>query len=225
MKKHLIRIMTVLMTMAILCAPVTVFADSMFAAATATVGGSVAPVLPVTLNENTIPLLGIPANLSREDMIQAFAAKLNSPRVARGLGFYEHRRGYNNMDFVDRGTCIIWDFGECSFKGFRGTALLRYCTPTDANPDYADDTPYYEFIFKPAADGPRVMIDGCHERSDLAFALTMSSLAWRIPELDYVHGLGWYAERANGDVFIIDIDLNYSYGMNYQFVLANQPLR
>lgn len=192
MKKLFVRMMTVLLTLTIVGAPVAVSADARISFGTATAnGGGGFSVQPVTLDPNMIPFMGVSANLQGNDLVQALKAKINAQSIVCMNGMYDTA--------YDRGRCTTWVFNNCNWHGFAGKATMTYYVPTWWDPVWATSEPYYVFNYIPDPDGPSVMCYGGLLNGSQAFYFTMYFLLWRNTEMDHVADDTWEWTGRNGE--------------------------
>lgn len=216
MKKKLIGLLTVLLTFAMVGAPLAVSADARTAnTVTLTVGGGTASVLPgYDEHTNLIPLLGIPATRDQGALVRELKRVIN----ATGTTFVTTDR-FDHTDFLwggyERGTVKTWYFGNCNFKGFEGTGILKYYMPEDVDGEIFNDTPYYEFLFSVDRHRTIRLSDGTYSYADV-FECNMHELIWRMDGFeDYGHSFLSYGP--NGEQYYIEIGVydNYATTINY----------
>ncbi|MCQ2424528.1 MAG: hypothetical protein MJ070_00130 [Lachnospiraceae bacterium] len=211
MKKTFIRFITLLLTLIMVAVPLSVSAQSPFTTTTSisVSRDNVLPLAPVNELPYTMPLLGISTGVDQRTLVNEIRRVTNA---ARCLSFSTtYRTEY------DAGRCTVWSFGNGNFKGFNGTASLTYYVPTWADLDWADYTPYYEFVFTPDRNGPLCYYQNDYLEYKLMFELIISHYCRYDSLLEYIGGT-YYGEGPNGEIFQVDY---YGDALHYTFVLPN----
>ncbi|MCQ2424529.1 MAG: hypothetical protein MJ070_00135 [Lachnospiraceae bacterium] len=212
MKKTFIRFITLLLTLIMVAVPLSVSAQSPFTTTTSisVSRDNVLPLAPVNELPYTMPLLGISTGVDQRTLVNEIRRVTNA---ARCLSFSTtYRTEY------DAGRCTVWSFGNGNFKGFNGTVTLKYYVPTWADLDWADYTPYYEFIFEPDPNGPRGVYEDFTVSYAELFYFRMYHYCWYD---DCLEGdvCNFYGEGPNGEVF--QVEFSFYNTLHYTFVLPN----